>query len=347
MTKKILITGGCGFIGTNAARFYLQKGYTVISVDNLKRNGSKKNLGWLKTLKGNFTFEKADIVDFKKLSKIFNEYKPDLILHLAAQTTVVDSVSDPRNDFYVNALGTFNVLEAVRKEVPLASLIYSSTNKVFGDLKQIPIAKKGERYFFKYIKGISEKYPLNFQSPYGCSKGCGDQYVLDYAKLFKLKTVVFRQSCIYGPNQFGKEEQGWLTWFVVSSILGNKVTVYGDGKQVRDVLYIDDLINAYDLAFTNISKTRGKVYNIGGSIKFILSVLESFKIIEKLANKKINFKFGPWRPSDQKVYISDISSAKKDFGWSPEISPKIGIARLYKWVAENKHFFKSANILKK
>ena len=338
--KKILITGGCGFIGTNATTFYLKKGYLVIALDNLDRSGSKQNLAFLKRINGNFVFENCDVTDFSKLIKIFNKYKPDLILHLAGQTTVVDSIKNPRKDFSVNALGTFNVLEAMRKITPLASLIYASTNKVMGNLEYVPIIEKRERYIFKSIKGISENNQLNFHSPYGCSKGCGDQYVTDYAKVFNLNTVVFRQSCIYGPNQFGMEEQGWLAWFIISLIFDNQVTIFGNGKQVRDVLYVDDLINAYDLAFKNINKTKGKVYNIGGGMKFNLSLLESLKIIEKTLNKKLIFKLSSWRPADQKVYISDVALAKKDFGWYPKTSPKYGIEKLFNWVKENKNLFR-------
>src|SRR3989344_1097910 len=308
--KKILVTGGCGFIGTNACVFYLKKGYQVISIINLN-----------------------------KLLKVFRKYQPDLILHLAGQTTVVDSIKDPRKDFSVNALGTFNVLEAMRKITPLASLIYASTNKVMGNLDYLPIIEKRERYVFKNIKGISEKHQLNFHSPYGCSKGCGDQYVTDYAKVFNLNTIVFRQSCIYGPNQFGMEEQGWLAWFIISLVFNKRITIFGNGKQVRDVLYVDDLINAYDLAFTNIDKTKGKVYNIGRGIKFNLSLLESFKIIEKTVGKKLDFILSSWRPADQKVYISDIVLAKKDFGWYPKIYPKDGLKKLYKWVKKNKNLY--------
>ena len=343
MINKILITGGCGFIGTNATIFYLKKGYRVISLDNLDRVGSKHNLVYLKKIEGNFVFENVDIVNFNKLLKVFNKYKPNFILHLAGQTSVVDSVKNPKKDFFVNTLGTFNVLEVMRKIIPSASLIYASTNKVMGDLKHIPILEKKERYVFKKIKGISEKNQLNFHSPYGCSKGCGDQYVMDYAKIFNLNTVVFRQSCIYGPNQFGMEEQGWLAWFTISLLFDKQVTIFGNGKQVRDVLYVDDLINAYDLAFTNINKTKGKVYNIGGGTDYNLSLLESFRIIEGILNKKINFKLDSWRPADQKVYISDVTLAKKDFGWYPKISPKDGIGRLYDWMKENKNLFNIKN----
>ncbi|MDP3995835.1 MAG: GDP-mannose 4,6-dehydratase [bacterium] len=347
MAKTILITGGCGFIGTNAASYYLQRGYRVIAVDNFFRTGSKQNLAWLKTQKGNFVFEKADIRNDKKLLEIFKKYQPDLILHLAAQTTMVTSITNPREDFEINALGTFNVLEAMRKGSPRASLIYSSTNKVMGALNDIPVVENKKRYLFKNIESISEKYPLDFHGPYGCSKGCGDQYALDYARIFGLNTVVFRQSGIYGPHQFGIEEQGWLAWFCNALLFKKPVTIFGNGKQVRDVLYIDDLLKAFDLAFKNIKKTRGRVYTIGGGPKFSLSIWELFEVLEKLIGQKFNYKFGPWRPGDQKIYISDLSSAKKDFHWQPKISPQEGVKKLYHWISQNKAPIKQAGVFKK
>ena len=272
MKKTILITGGCGFIGTNAAAYYLKRGYKVFSFDNLSRAGAKENLNWLKKQKGRFVFVKADIRDDKKLLEAFKKYKPDLILHLAAQTTMVTSVTNPREDFEINALGTFNVLEAMRLGSPKASLIYSSTNKVMGALNNIPAVEKKKRYIFKNIKGVSEKYPLDFCGPYGCSKGAGDQYTIDYARIFGLNTVVFRQSGIYGPHQFGIEEQGWLAWFCNALLFDKPVTIFGNGKQVRDVLYIDDLLRAFDFTFKNIKKTRSKAYTVGGGQKFSLSI---------------------------------------------------------------------------
>jgi CDP-paratose 2-epimerase len=276
----------------------------------------------------------------------FKKYKPDLVAHLAAQTTMVTSVENPREDFEINALGTFNVLEAMRKGSPKASLIYSSTNKVMGELNYLPVIKRKKRYTFKNIKGVSEKYPLDFHGPYGCSKGAGDQYTIDYARIYGLNTIVFRQSGIYGPHQFGIEEQGWLAWFTNAILFNKPVTIYGDGRQVRDVLYIDDLIKAFNLAFKNIKKTRGKAYTVGGGPKFSLSIWELFEILEKLSGKKFNYKFGPWRPGDQKIYISDLSSAKKDFKWSPKVSPQEGVRRLYNWISQNKNLIKKAGVFK-
>ena len=347
MKNIVLITGGCGFIGTNAAAYYLKKGYKVIAFDNLSRNGTKENLKWLKKQEGNFIFIKGDVRDDKKLLETFGKYKPDLVLHLAAQTTMVNSIKNPREDFEVNALGTFNLLEAMRKTKSRASAIFSSTNKVLGDLSYIPTIEKEKRYEYnKYTKGVDENFPLNFYGPYGCSKGCGDQYFLDYARIFGLNTVVFRQSTIYGPHQFGIEEQGWIAWFCNCLLFGKPVTIYGSGKQVRDVLYIPDLILAFDLAAKNIKKTRGKAYNIGGGAKFSLSILELSEILEKISGNTINYKFGPWRSGDQKIYISDITRAKKDFGWSPKISPKEGVKKLYNWISENKTLIKKSGVFK-
>ncbi len=346
MPKKILITGGAGFIGTNASAFYLKKGYKVVAFDNLSRPGAKQNLGWLLRQKGNFVFIKGDVRNDKKLLETFKKYKPDFVLHLAAQVTMVTSVENPREDFEINALGTFNVLEAMRKTNCKAPAIYTSTNKVMGELLYIPVIEKEKRYVYKGIKGINENFPLDFHGPYGCSKGCGDQYFIDYSRIFGLNTIVFRQSGIYGPHQFGIEEQGWIAWFCNALLFNKPVTIFGNGKQVRDVLYVDDVIRAYDSAFRNAKKSRGKAYNIGGGPSFSISIWELFEILEKISDKKFNYKFGPWRPGDQKVYISDINRAKKDFNWQPAISPKKGIEKLFNWILQNKNLIKKAGVFK-
>ena len=344
--SKILITGGCGFIGANTAEFYLKEGYKVVVIDNLSRVGSEYNLAWLKSLKGELFFENIDIRNYDSILKVFKQEIPDLVLHLASQTTVTGSIINPREDFEINALGTFNVLEAIKNASPKSSLIYSSTNKVMGDLSGIPIKEEKTRYVLKKLKGISEKQPLEFCTPYGCSKGAGDQYVLDYARIYNLNTVVFRQSCIYGPRQFGVEGQGWLAWIVNALAFNQPINLYGNGKQVRDVLYIDDLVNAYNLAFTNINKTKGKAYTIGGSNKFSISILEFLGILENVSDKKITYTIKPWRQADQKVYISDISSAKKDFKWSPKVTPTEGIKMMYEWILKNKNLIEDSGIFK-
>jgi len=344
--KTVLITGGCGFIGANSAVYFAkEKKYKVVVYDNLSRAGSKQNLNWLKN-QCDFVFIKGNIRDFKKLSNVFKKYKPDLILHLAAQVTMVTSVENPREDFEINAVGTFNVLEAMRKYSPKGILIYSSTNKVYGEMKSIEVIEKEKRYEYKKIKGISENQPIDPHGPYGCSKYAGDSYTIDYARIYGLNTIVFRQSAIYGPHQFGIEEQGWIAWFCNNLVFDKKVTIYGDGKQVRDVLYVDDLIKAYDLAAKSIKKTMGQVYNIGGGPNFSLSILELFEILERFTGKKFQYSLDPWRPGDQKVYISDITKIRKDFGWQPSISPEEGVKRLYAWIVKNKNLIKKSGVFK-
>lgn len=356
MKKTVLITGGAGFIGTNASVYYLKRGNKVIIFDNLSRAGAKQNLDWLKKFtptpkfgvgaRGDFVFIKGDVKDDKKLLETFKKYKPDLVLHLAAQVAMTTSVENPRYDFEVNALGTLNVLEAMRKTKSKAPAIYSSTNKVLGDLSCVPIIEGEKRYSYKNIKGVNENFPLDFHGPYGCSKGCGDQYFLDYARIFGLNTIVFRQSAIYGPHQFGIEDQGWIAWTINKLIFDKLFTIYGDGKQVRDVLYIDDLIEAFEKARRAIKKTRGQPYTIGGG-KFNLSLLELFDLLEEISGKRIKYLFSDWRPGDQKVYISDITRAKKDFNWTPKVSPKEGVKKLYDWIAQNKSFIEQAGVFKK
>jgi CDP-paratose 2-epimerase len=254
---------------------------------------------------------------------------------------VTTSVLDPRNDFNINALGTFNVLEAIRKKGDKPILIYSSTNKVYGGMEKMKIIeKKGEYVYKDFPNGISEKMLLDFHSPYGCSKGAADQYVRDYERIYDIPTVVFRQSCIYGPRQFGIEDQGWVAWFIIASVLGKPITVYGDGKQVRDVLFIEDLVRLFDTAVEKIKISRGKIYNVGGGAGNILSVWNRFgPILSRLFKKKLEVKFSDWRPGDQKVYISDIRYVKKELGWSPNVQVEDGIKKLYEWVILNKKLF--------
>ena len=264
-----------------------------------------------------------------------------MILHLAAQVAVTTSVNDPREDFDINALGTFNVLEAMRslKNKCGASpiFIYASTNKVYGGMEDVGIIEKDGRYTYENLpEGINEERGLDFHSPYGCSKGTGDQYVRDYSRIYCLDTIVMRQSCIYGERQFGVEDQGWLAWFTIAQALGKPITVYGDGKQVRDVLWVNDLIDAYEKARQNIEKTKGQIYNLGGGHKNQLSLLESFSLLKSLSGKDIPLKYEGWRPGDQKVCFMDISKAENDFKWKPTISPSEGMKKLYDWVNSNK-----------
>lgn len=335
-----MIIGGAGFIGTNLASVLLDNHQGVTILDSLSRSGSSKNLEFLKQNYPNLNFVKADIVtDLDLLSQEIST--ADRIYHLAAQVAVTTSVQNPRHDFNVNAMGTLNVLESLRLHGKKdASLIYSSTNKVYGDLSEHPLVETDSRYNFKNILGVTESQNLDFHSPYGCSKGCADQYVHDYARIYGLKTVVFRQSCIYGPHQFGIEDQGWVAWFIIALITGQKLSIYGDGKQVRDLLYVTDLVNAYILALDNIEQTKGQIFNIGGGPDFSISVYFEFKtILEKLFNRSIEVEFMPWRPGDQKIFVSDISKAKQCFNWQPQISPKQGITNLFNWAKLNQDLF--------
>lgn len=332
--KKVLITGGAGFIGTNLTLSLLKENYVCV-YDNLSRKGTERNLEYIKSHGfKNFEFIKGDIRDYKKLKETVNKF--DQIYHLAAQVAVTKSVENPIEDFEINALGTLYLLEIVRKNCPDAILIFSSTNKVYGELSHIKIKEKEKRYIFAgRKKGINEKENLDFHSPYGNSKGVADQYVRDYSRIYSLKTVVFRQSCIYGPYQFGNEDQGWVAHFVIKSILGEKINIYGTGKQVRDILHVNDLINAYILAVKNIEKTNGEIYNIGGGWENTFSLLELIEFLEKKIKKEIKYEFFDWRPGDQKIFISDNSKFIKDTGWKIKISKEKGIEKLIKWVKEN------------
>lgn len=339
---KYLITGGAGFIGSNLANALLARGDKVIISDNFFRNGSKSNIEWLKeTHRNTFSIIKGDLRRLEQKEMIKTIRSVDVAIHLAAQVAVTTSVKNPRDDFEINALGTFNLLEAVRNSGNNPILIYSSTNKVYGDLEDLKITEKADRYEFSNMKwGVSEKRNLDFHSPYGCSKGAADQYVRDYARIYGLNTIVFRQSCIYGPRQFGVEDQGWVAWFLIALTLGKSITIYGNGKQVRDLLYIDDLVKSYDLAIKNIKTTKGQIYNIGGGRTNTISVWYEFKpILEELFKRKIHVNFANSRPGDQPIFVSDIRKAEKDFGWKPKISVKQGMRLLFDWVQDNKKLF--------
>lgn len=333
---KILITGGAGFIGINTAKYYLKKGDEVFILDNLSRKGSEINLAWLKKFFPKVKSIKGDVRNFNLLKKAV--LGKDVIFHFAGQVTVTNSVKNPREDFDINILGTLNLLEAVRLVNRKAILVYSSTNKVYGSMLDEEIVEEESRYSYKNLKhGIPETYPLDFHSPYGCSKGSADQYVRDYARIYDLNTIVFRQSCIYGPNQFGVEDQGWIAWFVIAALFNKQITIYGNGKQVRDILFIDDLIEGFELAIKSINKTKGQIYNIGGGNEFSISIWKEFKpLLEKLMKRTINESYSDWRPGDQKIYISDTKKAAKEFNWKPSIKLKDGIEELVKWMIGHK-----------
>jgi CDP-paratose 2-epimerase len=339
--KTYLITGGAGFIGSNYVSRLLKRGEKVIVYDNLSRNGSKKNIEWLREQFGREAFQLI-IEDIRKPEKL-NEAagEADVIVHLAAQVAVTTSITHPRDDFDINALGTFNALEAARKSKRKPVFIYASTNKVYGGMEQVKVRETATRYeYVDFPLGISEEMPLDFHSPYGCSKGCGDQYARDYARIYGLKSVVFRQSCIYGTRQFGVEDQGWVAWFVIAAAAGRKMTIYGDGKQVRDLLFVDDLLDAYDLAVEKIKTAAGQVYNLGGGSQNVISIWEEFgPILEKRIGQSLHVERADWRPGDQRIYISDIRKAQKELNWSPKIGVDEGIKNLHDWVKANIHLF--------
>lgn len=337
---KIIITGGAGFIGCNAASRHLKRGDDVVVIDNLSRVGAARNLEWLKP-QGRLAFLPTDIRNAVEVNETFKEHADaDRVFHLAGQVAVTSSLSDPRADFEANAFGTFNVLEAVRLAEIRAPIIFSSSNKVYGGLESAGIVEREGRHAYSELpSGVSEDQNLDFHSPYGCSKGAADQYVRDYHRIYGLNTIVFRQSCIYGYRQFGVEDQGWVAWFIIAAILGRPVTLYGDGKQVRDILFIEDLLDAFDAAAANIDRTSGQVYNIGGGPENLISLRELLAFLEKKQGGPIACSHNDWRAGDQKVYVSDVRKAKKEFGWAPRICVRQGLDFLYEWVASNKELF--------
>lgn len=335
-----LVIGGAGFIGCQLARRHLDRGDRVIIFDNLSRFGSSLNWDWLRAAGGDrIALVNSDISEYsEELRRAVRA--AEVVYHLAAQVAVTASVADPRHDFMVNALGAFNVLEAVRAAGHNPVLFFSSTNKVYGGMEGVAVVERDGRYAYGALpRGISEEQTLDFHSPYGCSKGAADQYVRDYARIYNLRTVVFRQSCIYGPRQFGVEDQGWIAHFIIACRRGRPVTIYGDGKQVRDVLYIDDLIAAYDAARAQIDAAAGKIYNIGGGPDNVLSLLDLVALLEQRSGKKVAPQFGPVRPGDQPVYVSDISKAARELGWQPRIGARAGVLRLAEWVDDNTELF--------
>lgn len=344
MAKKIMITGGAGFIGCNASARVLKDGNKLVIVDDLSRKGSKDNLKWLKQF-GNYEFIECSVADFEPIKKAVSDHKDiDGLIHLAGQVAVTTSITDPRTDFSSNALGTFNILESVRLVGIKPVIIYSSTNKVYGGMENVKVVEEETRYRYEdYPNGVPETMNLDFHSPYGCSKGSADQYVRDYARVYDLPAVVLRQSCIYGPRQFGIEDQGWVAWFIIAAVLDKLTSIYGNGKQVRDVLYVDDLVDVYMMIIDNPSKAAGKVFNVGGGATNTLSIWKEFgPKLEKLIGKKIPITNKDWRQGDQPIYVSDINLIKKTLGWEPKVSPDEGIEKLYHWVVENKETIQTA-----
>jgi len=342
MARNYLVTGGAGFIGSNYVHRLVQRGEKVTIYDNLSRAGAPRNIAWLEEMFGKDAF-RLIVGDLRDADLLAESAKAaDVIIHLAGQVAVTTSVTNPRDDFEANALGTFNALEAARLSERNPIFIYASTNKVYGGMDDVELVEEATRWRYKdLIEGCPETQPLDFHSPYGCSKGTGDQYVRDYARIYGLRSVVFRQSCIYGPRQFGVEDQGWLAWMMIAAVTGRPITIYGDGKQVRDVLYVDDLLNAYDVAVEKIDVAKSQVYNIGGGLRNVLAVWAEFgPILERLLGRDVEVARTDWRPGDQRVFYADFSKARRELDWEPKIDLEEGLELLFNWVKENKNLFK-------
>ena len=338
---KLLITGGCGFLGSNLASDALARGDELIIFDNLSRGGSRENLPWLQA-QGKFIFEHGDIRNQNDITRIIQKHKPDAIFHLAGQVAMTTSIANPRMDFEVNALGTLNLLEAVRQYAPNSSLVYSSTNKVYGDLEQYTYIETDTRYkCIEYPNGFDEQTQISFHSPYGCSKGAADQYMLDYARIYGLKTVVLRHSSMYGGRQFATYDQGWIGWFCQKAVEAKRFmnqapfTISGTGKQVRDVLHCDDMTTLYYSALNNIDVAAGQSFNVGGGVGNSLSLLELIKMLEQFVAVPLKFENIATRESDQRAFVANIEKAERVFQWIPKVGAEVGVRRMIDWVEES------------
>lgn len=339
---KVTITGGAGFIGSNLAHRLLREGHELTIFDNLSRSGGGSNLEWLCEQFGEKSFRlvQANLSDFEALKRATEG--AERVYHLAGQVAVTTSVTEPRADFEANALGTFNALEAARLVGDDPIFIYSSTNKVYGGMEEIEVIEEETRYAYAdFPRGISETTTLDFHSPYGCSKGAGDQYTRDYYRIYGLRSVVMRQSCIFGYRQFGIEDQGWVAWFIIAALKKRPITIYGNGKQVRDVLFIEDLLEAYDAAVKQIDHAAGEVYNVGGGPENTMSIWVEFgTMLEQLLGRPIPVTHSDWRPGDQPVYISNIDKIERELGWAPKVGVEEGVRRLFEWTQGHFQLFR-------
>ncbi|MBN1425548.1 GDP-mannose 4,6-dehydratase [Candidatus Fermentibacteria bacterium] len=334
-----LVTGVAGFVGTNLAAELLARGEDVIGIDNLSRRGTEHNLKWLQGLDSRrFSFVQGDIRDAALLARIMPGN--DAVFHLAAQVAVTTSITDPRADFEVNALGTLNVLEACRLQSSHPAVVFTSTNKVYGGLEQYEVVDSGDRWRIPSLpQGLTEDTLLDFHSPYGCSKGCADQYVRDYARIFGIPSVVFRMSCIYGPHQFGNEDQGWVMHFAASCLKRRPINVYGDGRQVRDILYVGDLVAALLRARDVAPSAPGLILNIGGGPSQAIPIQAVLDMASARGTPPVSVDYGPWRWGDQKVYISCIAKAKEVLGWRPQMGVDDGVEAIFRWAEHNLDLF--------
>lgn len=331
-----LITGGAGFVGSNLAHRLLAAGRKVRVLDNLSRPGVEQNLQWLRQQHGALLeFVRADVRDATAVQEAMAGVQQ--VYHFAAQVAVTTSLEDPREDFAINALGTLNVLEAARSRPVPPALVLTSTNKVYGGLEDLALSVQGQRYLpvdpQVRERGIAEDRPLDFHSPYGCSKGTADQYFIDYARSYGLSTLVFRMSCIYGPRQFGTEDQGWVAHFILRALRGERITLYGDGMQVRDVLFVDDLVGAFLLAEQNAQRLAGRAFNMGGGPRNAISLQDLLDRIEQLQGTRPSVDHDAWRTGDQRYYVSDTGAFQRETGWKPQVDAQDGIQRLHEWLA--------------
>ena len=336
--SRFLVTGGCGFVGSNIAATLLQRGDDVLLFDSLTRHGTAANLDWLRSL-GSCEFQHGDIRNANDVDRLIERSRPDVIFHLAGQVAMTTSMNDPRRDYEVNVTGSINVLESVRAHCPDAAVIYSSSNKVYGNLSSLPVREEATRYVVPDLpNGVDESATLDFHTPYGCSKGAADQYMLDYARCFGLNTAVFRHSTIYGGRQFATFDQGWVGWFSQQAVETQMhpdrppFTIAGDGKQVRDLLYVEDAVACYLAAAENITRARGEAFNIGGGMQNSSSLLELFEALERKLGVTLRYEKLDWRMDDQKLFVADIRKATELLGWRPLVGKEEGIDRTIEWV---------------
>ncbi len=336
LKKRLLITGGCGFLGSNLAAEALRRGWELMILDNLSRTGAKENRAWLSS-QGSYQFCQADVRDAELIDVMVQAFAPEIVFHLAGQVAMTSSIKDPRNDFEINTLGTLNVLEAIRKHAPEATVTYSSTNKVYGDLETLSYNETKTRWqATHYVDGFTESLPLDFRSPYGCSKGAADQYMLDYHRVYGLKTIVFRHSSMYGGRQYATIDQGWVGWFCEQAWAqkrGNKTpfTICGDGKQVRDLLHADDMIRLYFSAAESGPEVAGHAFNIGGGMPQSKSLLELFEFLQVSLDVKLRWNHLPARSSDQRVFVADCRKVSAMLGWRPQVTVADGLSRMLDW----------------
>jgi CDP-paratose 2-epimerase len=335
--KNVLITGGAGFIGTNVARSCLSLGQSVHVFDNLSRPGVERNVAELQEeYPDRVRFTRGDTRDLAQVQRAVEN--ASAVYHLAAQVAVTTSLDDPMSDMETNLTGTLHVLEAIRKHNPNCPVLFTSTNKVYGRLESVSVCERNGRYEPKDAalaqSGIGESQPLEFLSPYGCSKGAADQYVLDYAHSYNLQACVFRMSCIYGTYQLGSEDQGWVAHFLRQALKGEPITIFGDGKQVRDLLFVDDLVNAMHLALGDMNAAAGKAFNMGGGVANSTSLLALIAEMRTLTNAQVDIDWGPERLADQRWFVADTRRAREVLGWSPKVGIREGLRRLYDWYLE-------------